>query len=90
MISESRCPTGAQCPWAGQAIIGVTFEEEGGSPADLQLVIPGFVDAGTGDGYQPLDTLGFRLTLLELEPYPTVDSPAPDTTSTAAIRVERL
>ncbi len=45
VIEDSRCPTGAQCAWAGQVRISVTLAD--GSAAELTEGAPAAVSGGT-------------------------------------------
>ena len=89
-LGDSRCPEGVTCIWAGEAVIGVAFAEAGADTVGFRLKIPGFVDAETENGHQPVDTLGLRFTLLQLDPYPTEGAPPPQRDRVATVRIEKL
>jgi hypothetical protein len=65
VVSDSRCPSGAQCVWAGEATILLTAA--GGQLLSLTL------DA---DAEKAMATvMSTRITLVALKPYPSVNAP---------------
>lgn len=68
-ISEdSRCPTGAQCAWAGQAIVSLKVSPTGGGPGEAQLIL--------GGGQPGSDEFSFGLYMVKitsLDPLPVAD-----------------
>lgn len=88
-VAESRCPWNVTCVWPGEARIRVRLQPRGLPPATFDLTLPGLTGPDDVDERNALDTLGFRLVLLQLEPYPTAAQPQPDVKATATIGVER-
>lgn len=82
--SDSRCPIGAQCIWEGIADL------------QLWLVKPGldsvYVKASIYGSGRPVvvDTLGYRITLLQLDPYPKTDNRPKPSDYIATIRVSKI
>jgi len=62
VIADSRCPTGVQCVWAGEAQCRMTFTLAG-SPAEMVIVQPG------GD-VESTDYFIMYKVVFKLEPYP--------------------
>lgn len=60
--SDSRCPTGVQCVWAGNAVVQVVLSQ-GGKAAGLELNTN--LDPKTGS------YLNYEIELVGLAPYPT-------------------
>ena len=60
--SDSRCPSGAQCIWAGEATIAVTLSRYGEIPTGRELVLPGERASTTFQN--------FTITFTALAPYP--------------------
>ena len=60
--SDSRCPTGVQCVWAGNAVVQVVLSQ-GGKAAGLELNTN--LDPKTGT------YLNYEIELVSLAPYPT-------------------
>lgn len=73
---ESRCPEDVTCVWAGQAVIRIRLNPDHPSPAGFTLTIPGLVQ--TPHEGSSFDTLGYRWTLLRLDPYPHASQPRPE------------
>ncbi|MGI5163309.1 hypothetical protein ACQEU3_03030 [Spirillospora sp. CA-253888] len=67
VAGDSRCPTGAQCVWEGDATVTVAVAEGGGGPAGHELhttLKPAEVAVG-----------GYTLRLVALNPYPRQGAP---------------
>ena len=62
VVSDSRCPRSVQCPWAGEGTIRLWLLEPGADSV--------FVELSTTQAKSSADTLGFRIDLSELDPYP--------------------
>jgi hypothetical protein len=62
ILSDSRCPTGAMCFWAGEAVARLKFSASGEKPVFFTLKPAG-------------DTVinGYKFTLKSLLPYPTLE-----------------
>jgi hypothetical protein len=66
--SDSRCPRGAQCVWAGDATVLAWLRAGAGPKVEMQL--------HTGAGLQQAaQALGHELRLLQLTPEPVSGSP---------------
>jgi hypothetical protein len=89
VLEESRCPSDAVCIWAGRARIGLLLQTTADS-VRLELVIPGFVAQSDTLAHQPVDTIGYRITLLQLDPYPHSQRQAPDSEYRALLKISRL
>lgn len=74
-FSESRCPRGAVCVWEGEGIVELIIENAEG---DLTSALPVIRPGREADKYTWLKAyaLDYRITLLELEPYPDLDAPS--------------
>ena len=71
VVNESRCPKGVTCVWAGTATVRFQLvPSAGSSEIDVLTVLPGGVAKDDVANLLPVDTLGVRLTLAELLPYP--------------------
>jgi hypothetical protein len=86
-ISESRCPRGVDCIWAGEAKILIAFQPKNASESSFELSIMGLADADS-EGFT-VATLGYRFTLLELIPYPDQNQAQPSVPAHAVIRLVR-
>ena len=65
--SESRCPTGVQCIWAGNAAIAVEISKKNKKP------VPATLNTNTGVQPNELDYKGYKIKLVGLNPYPKIN-----------------
>lgn len=80
-LVESRCPTGVECVWEGSA--RVTLDVTAGSGGE-RLVLDTHPDLGpTGEA------LGYAFQLLDVDPFPVIDQPAPPEAHVATLIVSR-
>ena len=70
VISDSRCPTNLRCFWEGVAEIKVWICEPGQAANFIKLPIYGYVTIENTMRHVIVDTLGYQLSLLQLDPYP--------------------
>jgi hypothetical protein len=89
---DSRCPDDAICTWEGEAVIVVAVENENENDAGsiVELRIPGFIDQHSRGGHKPEIIAGYRITLLQLDPYPQIDHVETKRRYTATLIVEEL
>ncbi len=74
VVNDSRCPIGATCVWAGTATVNLGFRPAGSSgELEILTVLPGGVSPEDIASLLPVDTLGYRVTLVRLEPAPRAD-----------------
>jgi hypothetical protein len=81
VLGDSRCPTGAQCIWEGNAKVQFKYERLNEKPVVFDL--------NTHKGFA-CDTLidGYKFTLLDLHPYPSLKDPVDKKDYKAYILVE--
>jgi len=80
IIEESRCPIHVMCFWEGRAMIDVRMQT---STIDSIIITPTIYGSCRKEDslcHHPIDTVGYRVTLLQLDPYPVYG----DTTHTIA------
>jgi hypothetical protein len=66
-INDSRCPTGVQCFWAGEATVileATDTKVEGNKPVELKLTLQAGKKPVTASAF------GYELELLSVNPYP--------------------
>ncbi len=81
VLEDSRCPTGVNCVWAGNAKISVRVRRNGTAAKTIEL--------NTGGGDQSAVYEGFTIALAKLTPHPRANA-APDPKSyRASITVSR-
>ncbi len=78
VISDSRCPSDAVCVWEGIADTQIWLLKSGADSIFINLSILGYVTKSSTSRHIAVDTLGYRIKLLQLDPYPkTTPRPAP-------------
>lgn len=86
---DSRCPIDVECVWAGRATVQLNLVITNQPPAAFALTLGDAPDQRRDeDGYPVIDTLGLRITLLDLRPYPDTRVPEPGP-SVIDVRVEQ-
>jgi len=67
MTSDSRCPKGTDCVWAGQVIVMVDVLKAGENLGEFELI-------DTNDGRVSSTQVGdYEIFLLKVEPYPEIN-----------------
>jgi hypothetical protein len=69
VLSDSRCPFGVECFWQGVAEIEIKLRSKTGDSALVTLGVLGGTRYNAENPYF-VDTMGYRLSLLRLDPYP--------------------
>lgn len=69
VVSDDRCPEPGACATPGEARVRLRFYPDSDIPVDRIVEISGFVDATTGD-HASVAVQRYRVTLLQLDPYP--------------------
>lgn len=64
VVRDSRCPTGTQCVWQGQATIALEVNSQGSDRNRLTL------DTPAGNQPESVGLDGYSLRLMELTPHP--------------------
>lgn len=83
VLEDSRCPEGADCVWAGKAIIRLTAEKDG-EGRSVQLELPGGAPDPNGTR-----TGAYLLRFIHLAPYPQADQKIPPTDYVATLLVKK-
>ena len=78
--SDSRCPTGVQCVWAGNAVVQVVLSKDGKA-----------FGAELNTSLEPtsVDYLNYNIRLVSLAPYPSSTNPSPQSQYRATFVVTR-
>lgn len=69
VLSDSRCPFGVLCFWQGVAEIEIKLDTKAGDSALVTLGVLGGTRYNAENPYF-VDTLGYQLSFLRLDPYP--------------------
>ena len=70
VLSDSRCPTNVDCFWEGVAEIELGLKINSGPEIIIPIKIFGYVDIENSSRHEYVDTLGYRIFLMEMNPYP--------------------
>jgi|GEM_PF-848969 len=93
VTEDSRCPTGVECAWEGEAVVQVTVFYGDGTVHEAELRLPGGEPGRVADERAGRAmAAGYVIHLLEVSPYPDART-TPDrggATPTATLRLERL
>ncbi len=73
VINESRCGLEMFCIWAGRATIGLWLYGPAPDTVRLEIGIGGYVFMEDTLAHEHGDTLDYSLTLMQLDPYPSID-----------------
>lgn len=85
-IKDSRCPTGAMCIRAGEAIVSLWAKR---GPAEVAERFELTLDAGRPES-ATRQVLGARFTLIAVEPHPTVGTTTDPKQQIVTLEVEEL
>jgi len=83
VTTDSRCPTGVQCVWAGEAV--AQFWVEGSEMVSLRL---GPAGTGTTNIGASAIVRGYKVALVALKPLPTAGGPVTRSDYVATLRID--
>lgn len=89
LISDSRCPIGVVCFIAGDAEILLRLQKGNSDPTTIHLKIGLRVTKKDTFAHQFVDALGYRFTLMELDPHPYMDKHFSKSSYTAFLKIQR-
>jgi len=90
VLSEGRCPIGVMCFWEGLAEIEISLEDAKHTATRFPLTIYGYVGIENSARHVYVDTLGYHLGLLKLEPYPVYPNEPDFSDYKATIAINQL
>lgn len=70
VLSDSRCPMNVVCVWEGRAEIRLWLIPSKADTVFITSSIFGYVDKTDTLRHTAVDTAGFQITLIQLDPYP--------------------
>ena len=70
VLEDSRWPKNVMCFWEGQARIQISLKKPLNEPTYLILPLYGYVFTDDSLRHTSVDTLGYSIKLLQLDPYP--------------------
>jgi hypothetical protein len=81
LVNDSRCPMGARCVWAGDAMVELSFVKDDTVSLFLH----------TNREFQRDTTLmGYKVALIDVDPYPSLRSEDMEGSVTATVSVSRI
>ena len=83
VVSDSRCPEGATCVWAGNAKIRVVVEPLIGSAPARTFALNSYLEP------QQVSYAGYTIHLVSLNPYPHIDKTIERDEYVATLKVEQ-
>ena len=87
IITDSRCPEGAQCFWAGTAGTKFTLSENNEKPVTFDLYIPEYPHLNWNKTFIYKN---IKIELLQLTPYPSLNSDKNYEPYKATVRLTRI
>ncbi len=87
---DTRCPEDALCAYDGEAVILVAFEREDRLGDVIEVTIPGLVDRYSKQRHRQKEFWGYKITLLQLDPYPLSDHAESKFRYVAMLRVDAI
>ena len=81
VMEDSRCPTGAQCIQAGNAMVGLVLQERGEATRSVEL--------NTGQNPRRVSHEGYIVEVVGLDPLPTTAGPPDPDSYVVRLRVTR-
>jgi hypothetical protein len=90
VISDSRCPIGVVCLWEGESQIKISLIKSRTTIIYGEIPIRGYVTAKDTCCHKYIDLDGYRITLMQLDPYPQHPIPNDYTKYRATLIVNRI
>lgn len=73
LITDFRCPIGADCVIAGHAEVQMSLSNADLDSMSFRLLIGPYVTKEDTTAHPFADVLGFRVRLMQLDPHPNID-----------------
>lgn len=90
LLTDSRCPENGICVWAGEAQVRLWLRKPAAERTFVTATIAGYVTAESTSSHASVDTLGYRITLLQLDPYPNTNRERREADYRALFNVESV
>ncbi|MCK4632261.1 MAG: hypothetical protein KAT79_03260 [candidate division Zixibacteria bacterium] len=72
VVADSRCPANVVCIWQGEATIELWIDGPGFDLTTISVSIEGLIGNLRTPNDRSVDTLGYLITLVNLDPYPKI------------------
>jgi len=86
---DSRCPANAYCFWPGMVEATIRVTKGSSDPINITLGLVDSVTQADEAHHLPIDTLGYRFTLIGITPYPQTSDPIELSEYSAILKVIR-
>jgi len=90
VLEEGRCPDNIECYWEGVARIRINIKQKWSESSNVVLPIYGYVSIDNCERQVTVDTLGYLLKLMQLEPYPEYPKEPDYSAYRATIYIEQI
>ena len=90
VLQDSRCPLDVFCFWEGVAELRLWLLTNGRDSVFITSRIYGYVTAADTAAHKSIDTIGYRVTTMQLDPYPKLDVPTEQSSYKVLIRISKL
>jgi hypothetical protein len=90
VLSDSRCPIGVVCFWEGEADINIWLLKNRIDTIHGILKIRGYIGIRDSLHDRYIDTIGYRIKLMQLDPYPQYPIPNDFSKYKATLLVSKL
>ena len=90
VMADSRCPIVVVCFWEGEADINIWLLKNRTDTIHSILKIRGYIGIQDSLYHKYIDTIGYRIKLLQLDPYPQYPIPNDFLKYIATLNVSRL
>lgn len=90
VVEDSRCPENADCKWEGRADICLWLLPSNSDTVFIQSSISGGVTRNDTTRHLAIDTIGFRIKLIQLDPYPRIDTVFQKADYTALLDISKI
>jgi hypothetical protein len=90
VITDSRCPKDARCFVAGQAEIMLFLAKPRLESTNISIKIFDYVTKENIQSHQSTDKFGYKITLLQLDPYPQFNKRPKPSDYKALLKISKL
>ena len=77
VVNDSRCPAGAKCLWEGMAQLQMWMLQPSADTVFIMPAIRGGLTQSDTCCHTHIDTIGYSIKMVQLDPYPDLDAPLP-------------
>ncbi|MFQ5639822.1 MAG: hypothetical protein ACE5IR_17725 [bacterium] len=90
LVTDFRCPIGRRCDLPGHAEVRMSLSDADLDSINFRLVIGDYVSKADTMSHPSVDALGYRVTLMQLDPHPRSDEQHQISDYKALLKISRL